>query len=49
MSWGMNESHLSLESTIEALVSCRVEMSEIATEEKISSIRTLVFSSASED
>lgn len=49
MSRGMNESRLSLERTFEALVSHRDEMSEIATEEEISSIRALEYKGAAED
>jgi hypothetical protein len=45
----MNESRLSLERTFEDLVSHRDEMSEVAIEEKISSIRTLVYKGESED
>ena len=45
----MNESRLSLERTFEVLVSHRDEMSEVATEEKISSIRALDYKGASED
>jgi hypothetical protein len=45
----MYESRLSLERTFEVLVSHRDEMSEVATEEKISSIRALEYKGASED
>jgi len=45
----MNESRLSLERTFEFLVSHRDEMSEVATEEKISSIRALDYKGASKD
>ncbi len=45
----MNEARLSLERTFEVLVPHRDEMSEVATEEKISSIRALVYKGASED
>jgi hypothetical protein len=41
MSRGMNESHLSMERTFEVLVSNRHEMSEVASKEKIASIRAL--------
>lgn len=49
MSRGLNESRLSLERTFEVLVSHRDEMSEVAAEEKISSIRDLEYKGASED
>lgn len=49
MSKGMNESRLSLERTFEILVSYRNEMSEVATEEKISSFRALEDKGAAED
>lgn len=49
MSRGMNESRLSLARTFEVLVSHRDEMSEVATEEKISSIRALEYKGAAED
>jgi hypothetical protein len=42
----MNESRLSLERTFEVLVSHRDEMSEVATKEKISSIRALEYKGA---
>lgn len=45
----MNESRLSLERTFEVFVSHRDEMSEVATEEKISSIRALDYKGAPED
>ncbi len=45
----MNESRLSLERTFEVLVSHRNEMSEVATEEEISSIRALEYKGAAED
>ena len=45
----MNESRLSLERTFEDLVPHRDEMSEVAIEEKISSIRALVYKGESED
>jgi len=45
----MNESRLSLERTFEVLVPHRDELSEVATEEKISSIRALIYKGASED
>ena len=43
------ESRPSVERTFEVLVSHRDEMSEVATEEKISSIRTLEYKGATED
>ena len=49
MSRGTNESCLSLERTFEVLVSHRDEMSEVATEEEISSIRALEYKGAAED
>lgn len=45
----MDESRLSLERTFEVLVSHHDEMSEAATEEKITSIRALYYKGASED
>lgn len=45
----MNESRLSLERTFEVLVSHCDEMSEVATEEKISSIRALDYKGTPED
>jgi len=45
----MNESRLSLERTFEVLVSHRAEISEGATEEKMSSIRALEYKGAAED
>lgn len=45
----MNVSRLSLERTFEVLVSHRDEMSEVATEEAISSIRALEYKGAAED
>ena len=45
----MSESHISLEQNFEVLVPYRNEMSEVTTEEKISSIWALVYKGASED
>lgn len=45
----MNEPRLSMVRTFEVLVSHRDEMSEVATEEKISSIRALEYKGAAED
>ena len=45
----MNESCHSLERTFEVLVSHRDEISEVATEEEISSIRALEYKGAAED
>ena len=45
----MNESRLSLERTFEILIPHRDEMSEVVAEEKISSIRALLYKGASED
>ncbi len=49
MSRGMNEPGLSLARTFEVLVSHRDEMSEVATEEKISSIRALEYKGTAAD
>lgn len=45
----MNESLFSLERTFEVLVPHRDEMSEVSAEEKISSIRALVYKGEPED
>lgn len=45
----MNEPRLSLVRTFEVLVSHRAEISEVATEEKVSSIRALESKGAVED
>ena len=45
----MNESYLSLGRTFEVLISHRDEMSEVATEEEISSIQALEYKGAAED
>jgi hypothetical protein len=45
----MNESRLSMERTFDVLVLNRDEMSEVAPEQKISSIRALYDKGASED
>ena len=45
----MNESRLPLERTFEILVSHCDEMSEVATEEEISSIRALEYKGAAKD
>ena len=49
MKRGMNESLLYLERTFEVLVPHRDEVSEVAAEEAISSIRALVYKRAYED
>jgi len=49
MSRGMNETRLSPLRSFELPVSHRAEMSEVATEEKISSLRDLEYKEATED